>query len=282
MIYFSGDPSVSPRNMAGSTVLPVFTNLEIFSCIMGGHLPRVFTLLPRKWVAEVFSSGPSYPEYHRAFVSVLAEHKELNPRGKKRVPLYESGTRKSYFTAGNAPSRNTKGLVPVFRNLPFLEQQRSVIDKFFAKIEHLSMGYIDSKSLAALAFSKKVSGYSGYSFADGRQSSIWSSIAFAENVAMNAHRDDDFFLGVVCVVQEDALIVDGNDVCQYFCFPDQGKAVALKNGDVLLFNPKEKHCISGRTNVGKSVVCASLYLKTAVVGGNDNSRTVRDLKRNLA
>jgi ectoine hydroxylase-related dioxygenase (phytanoyl-CoA dioxygenase family) len=59
----------------------------------------------------------------------------------------------------------------------------------------------------------------------------------------------------------------------YFTFAEQGIAVALRPGDVLLFNPQYQHCISSRTSSyeSKDVFCLSLYLKSAIVENNDNT-----------
>ena len=63
------------------------------------------------------------------------------------------------------------------------------------------------------------------------------------------------------------------DVSNYFTFAEQGIAVALRPGDMLIFNRLYHHCLSSRTSDFQSVdvFCLSLYLKTAVVGKNDNS-----------
>jgi hypothetical protein len=64
------------------------------------------------------------------------------------------------------------------------------------------------------------------------------------------------------------------EVCNYFTFAKQGIAVALlRPGDMLLFNPQYQHCLSARTSIYKTedVFSLSLYLKTAIVGKNDNT-----------
>ena len=42
-------------------------------------------------------------------------------------------------------------------------------------------------------------------------------------------------------------------------------------GDMILFNARVLHCISSPVDEMKPVYCMSLYLKTAVIGKNDNS-----------
>ncbi len=63
---------------------------------------------------------------------------------------------------------------------------------------------------------------------------------------------------------------DDKIIC-YFAFPRIGVAVALRPGDFLLLNPHEPHSISSRCNREDDVYIISSYLKTAVVGLNDNS-----------
>jgi hypothetical protein len=64
------------------------------------------------------------------------------------------------------------------------------------------------------------------------------------------------------------------EVVQYFCFPQQGFAVAMRPSDSILFNSNCFHCLSGKRDVWKDhrVHATSFYVKTGHVGGNDNSR----------
>ena len=62
-----------------------------------------------------------------------------------------------------------------------------------------------------------------------------------------------------------------DSIVAYFCFPRLGIAVALRPGDILIFNPREYHSISSRCNNVEEIYVATVYLKTAVVGLNDNS-----------
>jgi len=61
-----------------------------------------------------------------------------------------------------------------------------------------------------------------------------------------------------------------DDVICYFCFPTLGVAVPLRPGDYFMFNALIPHCISSRCRLEDNVMCASVYLKTAVVGMNNN------------
>jgi hypothetical protein len=67
-----------------------------------------------------------------------------------------------------------------------------------------------------------------------------------------------------------------DDVVVYFCFPTIGVAVPLRPGDYLLFNARIPHCISSRCKFEDEVMCTSTYLKTAIVGMNNNSLPLTD------
>ena len=71
----------------------------------------------------------------------------------------------------------------------------------------------------------------------------------------------------------DSILAAPDPVICYFAFPRLGMAVALRPGDFLLFNPQEHHCISSRCQNENEIYSMSSYLKTAIVGLNDNSNT---------
>ena len=64
--------------------------------------------------------------------------------------------------------------------------------------------------------------------------------------------------------------LSNDDVVVYFCFPTIDVAVPLRPGDYLLFNSRIPHCISSRCKVEEDILVTSIYLKTAVVGMNNN------------
>jgi hypothetical protein len=62
-----------------------------------------------------------------------------------------------------------------------------------------------------------------------------------------------------------------DDIILYFCFPTLGVAVPLRPGNYFMFNALIPHCISSRCKLEDDVMCVSFYLKTAIVGMNDNN-----------
>ena len=83
-----------------------------------------------------------------------------------------------------------------------------------------------------------------------------------------------FFSVFQCVVddEKDCYEIE-SPVIQHFCFPSFGKAIAIRNGDVLLFNPTVYHCLSKKESLflNLNVFVNSFYLKSKIVGLNDNS-----------
>ncbi len=49
-----------------------------------------------------------------------------------------------------------------------------------------------------------------------------------------------------------------------------GVAVPLRPGDYLIFNALIPHCISSRCKLDDEIMCVSVYLKTSIVGMNNN------------
>jgi len=100
---------------------------------------------------------------------------------------------------------------------------------------------------------------------------IFGSVAYGLNVHLPVHLDDDFTWGIVTPIKIDHdYSYRNDDIVVYFCFPRLGMAVALWHGDVLIFDPMEPHAVSSRCQESDDIYILSYYLKTAVVGLNDN------------
>lgn len=99
----------------------------------------------------------------------------------------------------------------------------------------------------------------------------YGGIAFGSNVFLRCHTDADFTMSIaqIHLKGRDSYAMD-DDVVVYFCFPTLGIAVPLRPGDFLLFNALIPHCISSRCRQSDEIMCVSMYLKTAVVGLNNN------------
>ncbi len=102
-------------------------------------------------------------------------------------------------------------------------------------------------------------------------SDFFGGIAFGTNVFLRCHTDADFTMSISQVfLKERHEYHINNDVIAYFCFPTLGVAVPLCSGDYFMFNALIPHCISSRCNMEDEIMCTSMYLKTAIVGMNNN------------
>jgi hypothetical protein len=102
----------------------------------------------------------------------------------------------------------------------------------------------------------------------------YNGLGFGFDVYLRSHIGQDFTMSIVQAhIDNHDYQVDDRILC-YFTFPRIGMAVALGPGDFLLFNPWEPHSISSCCKSGDEIFCISSYLKTEVVGLNDNSNPV--------
>jgi hypothetical protein len=112
---------------------------------------------------------------------------------------------------------------------------------------------------------------------------FFGGIAFGTNVFLRCHTDQDFTMSISqAFVEGKANYHLNDDVIVYFCFPTLGTAVPLCPGYYLLFNPLISHCILSCCKHEDKIMCVSVYLKTAIVGFNNNSLPLTPFQKKLA
>ena len=122
---------------------------------------------------------------------------------------------------------------------------------------------------------------SSVSHQNGKSHNFMPSTSFGRNNALSIHTDDDSFLSIVHVQCLIDLVKYPNgssrypletNIVKYFTFDDRF-SVALRSGDILIFNPIIPHCISTSTDLYSSqdVFCISHYFKAKVIGRNNNT-----------
>ena len=109
--------------------------------------------------------------------------------------------------------------------------------------------------------------------------SFMPSASFGCNNLLSLHTDEDMFLSVIHVhaksdithCQNYSQYESNTSIVKYFSFND-GTSVALRSGDILIFNPTIPHCVSSNTDdySDDDVYCISHYFKTLVVSRNNN------------
>jgi hypothetical protein len=114
--------------------------------------------------------------------------------------------------------------------------------------KEVANGFLPPEELLGFRVTKVLGDWMDLSGAPSR--CIFGSLASGKNHYLNTHMDEDFFYSLTTVPSAYRLREDIDrywidvEVCKYFTFPEQGIAVALRPGDILLINPQYQHCIS--------------------------------------
>jgi hypothetical protein len=179
-----------------------------------------------------------------------------------------------YCCIGSQPCRAERGVKSGLYRLKngFQSKEWDVIHNDLRRSEYAFDRYMDTEVIRHITAAKKRVNYRTMDpspLSSGVKSArIYNGMGFGINV----------YLGItMSIVQahigECHYTASDSSVC-YFCFPRIGTAVALCPRDFLIFNPQEPHSISSRCNPEDDVYCILSYLKTAIVGLNDNLNEV--------
>jgi hypothetical protein len=298
---FSGTAERKAKGVhdANQVVLSATQDLMTLDSTQGLHMPGVFTLLPREYVMAHHKRRGLQGVYNAMIFLEQKNSKRATKRSKKRKVFQEtSGDGSTYVCTGvGCDHTSDAGLSQHLKGLDQDPKHHKTIGKFLRNVEGQSSAWLDHESLVFLQAVKKATGHPGFdcggngyhrqqplslsvspnisssspSVSPKISSTIFPAIACGRNVYLNVHTDDDYFWSATTIIQNDAgPLQEDSAILNYFCFPTKGISVALRHGDILLFNPTVPHCISSRCDETRDVFCISLYLKTAVVGGNDN------------
>lgn len=242
----------------------------------------LFRLLPRK---EALSrTQPSCKEEYDMVIRLHEASKKgttiRDQSSVKRSALHECDAKdKMYVCPGVKVNQGRKGCISE-RPTKIDADDWNLLVRMIQSMESLTRPYIESQNLKGLSRANNVARWKVVSREreqdeecneDDLHPHIWQQAAFGRNIALNSHTDDDFFLSCMTVLwsRKDYPLKDC-PVVQYFVFPEDGIAVALRPGDVLLFNPRVAHCSSSRCHFEDDIVLGSFYLKSSLVGGNNN------------
>ena len=94
---------------------------------------------------------------------------------------------------------------------------------------------------------------------------------------VQVHCDSD-----VVINDEDSYFKKNCKISKYFNF-DDGESVAMRSGDILIFNPTIPHCVSSTTEsyINEEVFCISHYFKSLIAGRNNNKIEFSPCNKNL-
>jgi len=243
--------------------------------VKGGDNSPVFIRLPREESINIMKNGRSLCSAMRT--CALTQHQTLT-RGKKNCVFTEDGNK--YCCIGAQPGRVERGvqsgLYRLKHGLP--SKEWDLLHKVLKRAEFAFDKYMDTKVIRHITCARsrinfKTMGTSPSS-SNKKHARYYNGLGFGINVHLRTHIDGDFTMSIVqATIDNQDYVIDDKVIC-YFAFPRIGVAVALRPGDFLLFNPREPHSISSRCRREDDIYIISSYLKTAVVGLNDNSNPI--------
>ena len=235
----------------------------------------IFIRLPRTESLHIMNDGQKACSAMRSCAS--AQVSSLS-RGKRSHVFTDLENK--YCCVGAQPGRNQRGVQSGHYRLKqgFESKDWDTLQKLLKRAEHAFDKYLDTDVIRHIACARTRVPFKTMepspSSLHQAPSRYYNGIGFGINVFLRCHIDHDFTMSIVQVhIENHSYQVDDKIVC-YFAFPRIGIAVALRPGDFLLFNPQEPHSISSRCRTEDEIYCISSYLKTAVVGLNDNSNSI--------
>ena len=212
-----------------------------------------------------------------------------------RSPLCRSNKKRVFSDFGMAPKYACVG-PQVSRNSPKVHDHPSFMEKLpihhwqsllwlMRRAKESFKTIADHQVISHIHHAKNAVPFKTFTTSNPQSTSskFFGGIAFGTNVFLRCHTDQDFTMSISQVfLKGKASYQLNDDVIVYFCFPTLGIAVPLCPGDYLLFNPLIPHCISSRCRHEDQIMCVSMYLKTAIVGLNDNSLPLTPYQNILA
>ena len=237
----------------------------------------VFTLIPR--AISLLNSHKT--NLLIELLNVFNDHyKTTLISGKVIVPLLEDNSSK-YFTLGSYPERSRTGMG--FKNPERVNPIHFwYVIKHVNECQHAVEQFIPTNLLRGVSIATKMGQWKTIS----KNSSIWPSISVGRNHYLNSHKDKDSFLSLSTtqsLPSNGVSYVINEAIVQYFVFPEIGLSVALRPGDLMLFNPLLYHSLSSKTEYAKEldIYSMSLYLKTAIVGENNNTQRLTEYQEEI-
>ena len=240
----------------------------------------VFILVPRR--QALCNAGSPHMDVH-CLDFILNKFNKSDIRGKKC-----SGISVKYATIGAHCKRFGKGFSITQSPEKGGTEFRHVSIKMMERVKLFAKQYLPVPLMSLIKDIKtKVDDKITVSGVNNTYQSVWASLASSYNYISPAHVDKDAFIScLMCshvpsknVFNEKHKCTMKQAIACYFCFPEWGRYVALRPGDILFFNPLHYHCISDRTEAYKDekVFVTSFYLKTAQIGRNDNDIDIENI-----
>ena len=286
VVFDGGDPStpsIRPPDGVKWRSIPV-THLHIeddLRCDIGLTYRQIdgssaFVRMPRQMSLNIIAECGLLKIHNSLLACEKLRHVALRRSDRKRV-FTDYGKPVTYACVGPQPSRNSnvvRSHPPFMDNLPD-HHWRSLV--WLMKRAELAFRQVaDHSVLSNIHHAKKLVPFKTFTSSSLDHPSefnadFFGGIAFGTNVFLRCHTDADFTMSISQVfLKGRSEYLPSDDIVAYFCFPTLGVGVPLRPGDYFMFNARIPHCISSRCKLEDEVMCASVYLKSAIVGLNNN------------
>ena len=234
---------------------------------------HVFTLIPR----EVCLTQTNFSSNKTKMISAFNDLRGINAnniRSKKRNGISIINGKRvdgKLFCYGVKPNRGGPGLIQTDFSVKNKTISSCFMIKTVRRLEHLATMYMPSTVLRGLSKIEAMNNASH--LINNGSTKIWGSLSHTTDYFAPSHTDDDFVTSIFTTFVQDENNHVHDKIHMYFCFPTVGQAIGMRDGDVLLFNPLILHSCSQKESWcdDKTVHLLSCYMKSAVMGGNDNT-----------
>ena len=291
-----GNPSIRPPD--GVTWLPI-------SVLKGEHIyvqdevnplrgltfkpldgVRPFIRLPRNMSLNILRQNGMEKIFGALEECSKRKRTSLVRSDRKRI-FGDYGERVMATCVGVQVSRNSQGVrdcAPYMDDFP--QHHWRVLMSLMRCAEYAFEAIADHQVISHVHHAKQVVPFKTMNMSSCKKSSAlkyYGGLAFGCNLFLRCHTDDDFTMSMAHVhLKGKDHYSAADNVVVYFCFPTLGVAVPLRPGDFLLFNAQIPHCVSSRCKHTDQVMVLSMYLKTSVVGLNNNELQLNSRQSILA
>ena len=254
----------------------------------GGHF--AFIRIPRK--DALFMSRMDDPIESSRFCDSLeklvAAQNRTVVRGQQRTVF----SHHKYVCVGQQATLGGRGVHLSSKGSRIPEEEYKQIVQVMKRYEKAYFKYADTPHIGRIVHARSAVPFKTMSIPNvhhhgdeelphANKCEIFGSMAVGKNVHLRCHVDNDFTHSMVTVHVMDKKYLLDDIIVAYFCFPRLGMAVALRPGDALIVNPREEHAISSRCDNRTQTYSISFYLKTSIVGLNDNHQNLTNHQINI-
>jgi hypothetical protein len=245
-------------------------NVGLFFPHINNAVP--FIRLPRRLSLDIIGQA-GLQNMYKALDACEGLKKRPSVRGKGKQIFGDRGKPLKFVVMGVHVSRNSNEVMdcaPFMQSLP--DHHWKALMKIMHRAEKCFERIMDHQVISHIRHAKRLVPYRTMTSASTNSPlKYFGGLAYGCNVFLPCHTDDDFTMSIVQIfLKNHTRCQMGDDIVTHFCFPTLGVAVPLRPGDFLMFNALIPHCISSRCKQSDHVIALTMYLKTAVVGMNNN------------